>query len=88
MRQLAVIIGTASMASALDNGLGLKPVLGGSMFGLLILSLGTPRRSRENPRRSHRCGSCTGWSSWKTCGDVGCTHDYCDEHEVRVCAFM
>ena len=39
---------------ALDNGLGLKPLLG--------------------------------WNTWKTCGDSDCTHDYCDEHEVKTAA--
>ncbi|GMI11158.1 hypothetical protein TrVE_jg4498 [Triparma verrucosa] len=24
-----------------------------------------------------------GWSTWKTCGDASCTHDYCDEEEVK-----
>ena len=24
-----------------------------------------------------------GWNTWKTCGDEGCTHDYCDENEVK-----
>jgi alpha-galactosidase len=24
-----------------------------------------------------------GWSTWKTCGDTACTHDYCDEYEVK-----
>ena len=24
-----------------------------------------------------------GWNTWKTCGDAGCTHDYCDEHEIK-----
>ena len=24
-----------------------------------------------------------GWSTWKTCGDRGCVHDYCDEMEVK-----
>jgi alpha-galactosidase len=23
-----------------------------------------------------------GWSTWETCGDEGCKHDYCNEHEV------
>ena len=27
-----------------------------------------------------------GWSTWKTCGDVGCVHDYCDEKEVKAVA--
>jgi alpha-galactosidase len=27
-----------------------------------------------------------GWNTWKTCGDSGCTHDYCDEHEVKTAA--
>jgi alpha-galactosidase len=27
-----------------------------------------------------------GWSTWKTCGDEGCTHDYCDEAEVKTAA--
>lgn len=24
-----------------------------------------------------------GWNTWKTCGDPACTHDYCDEYEVK-----
>jgi alpha-galactosidase len=27
-----------------------------------------------------------GWNTWKTCGDADCTHDYCDEHEVKTAA--
>jgi len=24
-----------------------------------------------------------GWSSWKTCADENCTHDFCDEKEIK-----
>ena len=24
-----------------------------------------------------------GWSTWKTCGDAECTHDFCNEEEVK-----
>mmetsp|Transcript_59548 Transcript_59548/g.116816 ORF Transcript_59548/g.116816 Transcript_59548/m.116816 type:complete len:450 (+) Transcript_59548:2-1351(+) len=49
-----LFLSALSIASALDNGLALAPILG--------------------------------WNTWKTCGDEGCTHDYCDEHEVMSAA--
>ena len=44
-----------------------------------------PAANVGGPRRPPPVGRVPplGWSSWKTCGDAACTHDYCDEEEVK-----
>ena len=70
-----LIVVASPPASALDNGLGKRPPLGWCAHTIWISQ---PLRLRAPLLPEHR-------STWLTCADDDpeCTHDYCDEEEVK-----